>query len=51
MIVFFMCTVSRLMEIHGEGGTTTTVGAKVVSDSGEKVMRPEGYEPPVMDQV
>merc|ERR1712127_830815 len=33
---------SRLMELHGEGSGTT----KTVTESGEQVQRPEGYEPP-----
>merc|ERR1711894_525337 len=36
----------KLMELHGEGGTKT-----VVTDSGETVARPEGYEPPVLESV
>lgn len=37
------------MELHGDGGTTGTKAA--VSEAGEKVDRPEGYEPPVVDSV
>ena len=36
----------KLMEMHGEGGTKT-----VITESGEKVERPEGYEPPVLESV
>merc|ERR1712168_476344 len=35
--------VSKLMELHGEGGTATKV-----TEDGETVIRPEGYEPPVL---
>merc|ERR1712062_466509 len=38
---------SRLMELHGEGHGTT----KTVTESGEQVQRPEGYEPPVLESV
>ncbi|XP_064608300.1 small ribosomal subunit protein eS1 [Liolophura sinensis] len=38
--------VGKLMELHGEGGTKT-----VVTETGEKVERPEGYEPPVLETV
>lgn len=34
------------MDLHGEGGTKT-----VVTESGEQVVRPEGYEPPVQEAV
>merc|ERR1712121_44049 len=37
--------VGKLMELHGDGGSTTTT-SKGFSESGEKVDRPEGYEPP-----
>ncbi|XP_041358740.1 40S ribosomal protein S3a [Gigantopelta aegis] len=40
--------VGKLMELHGEGGGTTKT---VVSETGEVVSRPEGYEPPVMKSV
>lgn len=38
--------VSKLMELHGESGTKT-----VTTDSGEKIERPDNYEPPVLDSV
>merc|ERR1712045_475546 len=34
--------ISKLMDLHGEGGGKTTT-----TESGETVVRPEGYEPPV----
>jgi small subunit ribosomal protein S3Ae len=37
----------KLMELHGETGTTTTTDPS----TGEVVTRTEGYEPPVMDSV
>jgi len=39
--------VGKLMELHGEGSSTKTV----ITESGEQVTRPEGYEPPVMETV
>ncbi|XP_011421723.2 40S ribosomal protein S3a-like [Crassostrea angulata] len=38
--------IGKLMEMHGEGGSKT-----VITDSGETVARPEGYEPPVQQSV
>merc|ERR1711936_283106 len=38
--------VGKLMELHGEGGATSTSKA-VTSEGGEKVDRVDGYEPPV----
>ena len=44
---YFVCvTVGKLMEMHGEGGTKT-----VVTDTGEKIDRVNGFEPPVLDFV
>jgi len=40
--------VSKLMDLHGEGGGQTKT---VTTESGETVVRPEGYEPPVMEEV
>ena len=51
MWVFCMSTVGKLMELHGDGGSTTTASKGGVSESGEKVDRPEGYEPPVLETV
>merc|ERR1711931_86626 len=40
--------IGKLMELHGEGSS----GGKVATgEAGENVVRPEGYEPPVLDQV
>ena len=38
--------IGKLMEMHGDGGSKT-----VITDSGETVARPEGYEPPVQQSV
>merc|ERR1712168_1219909 len=38
--------VSKLMELHGEGSSVTKT-----TEEGETVVRPEGYEPPVLDEV
>ncbi|CAG5124079.1 unnamed protein product [Candidula unifasciata] len=43
--------VGRLMELHGEGGTTTTTTKSVTAEGGEKVDRVDGYEPPVLQTV
>ncbi|CAG5132204.1 unnamed protein product [Candidula unifasciata] len=42
--------VGRLIELHGEGGPTTTT-TKTTTESGEKVDRVDGYEPPVLQTV
>ena len=41
--------IGKLMELHGEGSS----GGKVISggEGGENVVRPEGYEPPVLESV
>merc|ERR1712150_256260 len=38
--------VGKLMELHGEGSTAT---GKTTGEAGEKLERPDGYEPPVLD--
>jgi small subunit ribosomal protein S3Ae len=38
---------SKLLDLHGDGGTSKTPG----EDLGEKVDKPEGYEPPVLESV
>merc|ERR1711936_486400 len=40
---------SKLMELHGEGGKATTTTTDPTT--GEAVERPEGYEPPVQEAV
>jgi len=41
--------ISKLMELHGEGGGGTT---KVTTEEGETIVRAaDGYEPPVLDSV
>lgn len=48
--LFFLFAVGKLMELHGEGGSTTT--AKVSGDdTGAKVERADGYEPPIQETV
>merc|ERR1712108_127634 len=42
--------VGKLMELHGEGGATSSSKA-VTSEGGEKVDRVDGYEPPVLGSV
>ena len=46
--MFIVFPVGKLMELHGEGGGSTKA---VVTETGEVVARPEGYEPPVMKSV
>lgn len=45
--------VTKLMELHGEGSSTTAPAAttKKSTEGGEKVEQPDNYEPPVMDSV
>lgn len=40
----------KLMDLHGEG-TGTTTGKPVTGEDGEKVDRPDNYEPPVLKEV
>ena len=42
--------VGKLMELHGEGGGDTTVKASG-DDTGAKVERADGYEPPIQESV
>ncbi len=37
---------SKLLEMHGDGGKTTTT-----EETGEKVDKPDDYEPPVQETV
>jgi len=41
--------VGKLMELHGEGASKGTVTKE--GEEGEKVERPDGYEPPVLEEV
>ena len=41
--------VSKLLELHGDGGSKTIVAATTAD--GIVVDRPEGYEPPVQESV
>ena len=41
--------VGKLLEVHGEGSSTTTHGK--TSELGERVDRPDNYEPPVLSSV
>jgi len=42
--------VGKLMELHGEGSGTTTTKAPG-DDTGAKVERADGYEPPIQESV
>ena len=44
----FCFAVGKLMDLHGEGSGSKKGGT---GEGGEKVDRPEGYEPPVMETV
>lgn len=47
-----LCSVAvgKLMELHGEGGAGTTAKASG-DDTGAKVERADGYEPPIQETV
>lgn len=38
----------RLMDMHGDSGSSTTA---VVNESGQKIERPDNYEPPIQESV
>merc|ERR1711909_44419 len=38
--------IGKLMDLHGEGGSKT-----IVTETGEKIERQDGFEPPVLDSV
>ena len=42
--------VGKLMEMHGEGGTTVTTTATGAADAGTKIVR-DSFEPPVQEEV
>jgi len=46
-LAMFSFSVGKLLELHGEGGTTT----KTVGEGGEKIERADNYEPPVLESV
>lgn len=46
----FYCTVGKLMELHGEGVTSSTT-KPAEGESGAKVERADGYEPPIQESV
>ncbi|XP_006821611.1 small ribosomal subunit protein eS1-like [Saccoglossus kowalevskii] len=43
--------VGKLLELHGEGSASKGGGGETTDESGEKVSRPDNYEPPVLDAV
>lgn len=45
-----MFKVGRLMDMHGESGSSSVVAA-TSGDAGQVVDRPDGYEPPIMKAV
>lgn len=47
-----MCSVAvgKLMELHGEGGASSAAKA-TGDDTGAKVERADGYEPPIQETV
>lgn len=46
----FSVTVGKLMELHGEGGAGSAAKA-TGDDTGAKVERADGYEPPIQETV
>jgi hypothetical protein len=48
LIGCLLFSVGKLMELHGEGSAVTKGGE---TETGEKVARPDGYEPPVQQSV
>merc|ERR1711860_150135 len=40
--------IGKFMELHGEGSSST---GKTTGEAGEKIERPDGYEPPVLESV
>lgn len=47
---FFCVAVGKLMELHGEGGSSSTA-KPAEGETGAKVERADGYEPPVQESV
>lgn len=48
-VCFLLFSVGKLMELHGEGGAGA---AKATGDeTGAKVERADGYEPPIQETV
>ena len=45
---FFFLLVGKLMELHGEGSSS---GKATGDETGAKVERADGYEPPVQESV
>ena len=43
-----LLSVTKLMEVHGDGGSHKT---GEIGESGERVARPDNYEPPVQQSV
>lgn len=41
----------KLMELHGEGGSTSAAAKPAEGDTGAKVERADGYEPPIQESV
>lgn len=49
-ILLSFVAVGKLMELHGEGGTGTAAKTSG-DDTGAKVERADGYEPPIQETV
>uniref|UniRef100_A0A671M587 Small ribosomal subunit protein eS1 n=1 Tax=Sinocyclocheilus anshuiensis TaxID=1608454 RepID=A0A671M587_9TELE len=47
----FYRAVGKLMELHGEGGTSSAAAKPAEGDTGAKVERADGYEPPIQESV
>lgn len=46
----FISTVGKLMELHGEGAVSST-SKPTDGETGVKVERADGYEPPIQESV
>lgn len=46
-----MFTVGRLMDLHGEGKGAKAAATEEGGDTGTKVSRADGFEPPVQETV
>ena len=49
--LYIRVAVGKLMELHGEGSSGGKTTTTAVGEDGEKVDRPDNYEPPVLAEV
>lgn len=43
--------VGKLMELHGEGSSSSSTAKPAEGETGAKVERADGYEPPIQESV